>query len=318
MAMNTVQFQKGLSMSEFLSRYGGQEQCERAVIASRWPGGYVCVACASPRSLSFRRKGLLYWECLDCSHQCSLISGTIFAATKLALTRWFWAMHLLTRTKNGTSALELKRDLGVCYKTALLLKHKLMEVMRLREEPRQLTGRVEMDDAYLGGQRSGGKSGRGSENKVPFVAAVQTTEDGQAVLACFAQLTFTKTALAEFMAKSLVRPLTVVSDGLACFNAAKDAGVHEPTVTGGGSASVKLPQFKAVNTVLSNLKTSLSGTYHAFGFAKYAHRYLADVQYRFNRRFNLKTILQRLLGAALATSPRPARILRKGLTEVCR
>ena len=318
MTMNTVQFQKGLSMSEFLGRYGNQEQCEQAVIEWRWPGGYKCVSCSSVRSLSFRRTGLRYWECLDCGHQCSLISGTIFESTKLALTRWFWAMHLLTRTKNGTSALELKRDLGVCYKTALLLKHKLMEVMRLREESRQLSGRVEMDDAYLGGQRCGGKSGRGSENKVSFVAAVQTTQDGQAVLACFAQLPFTKTALAEFMTKSLVRPLTVVSDGLACFGAANDAGVHEPTVTGGGSASAKLQQFRAVNTVLSNLKTSLSGTLHAFGFVKYAHRYLADIQYRFNRRFDLKIILHRLLGAATSTPPRPARILRMGLTEVGR
>ena len=318
MTMNTVQFQKGLSMAEFLGRYGTQEQCEQAVIDWRWPGGYKCVSCSSVRSLSLRRAGLRYWECLDCGHQCSLISGTIFESTKLALTRWFWAMHLLTRTKNGTSALELKRDLGVCYKTALLLKHKLMEVMRLREESRQLSGRVEMDDAYLGGQRCGGKSGRGSENKVSFVAAVQTTQDGQAVLACFAQLPFTKTALAEFMTKSLVRPLTVVSDGLACFGAANDAGVHEPTVTGGGSASAKLPQFRAVNTVLSNLKTSLSGTLHAFGFVKYAHRYLADIQYRFNRRFDLKIILHRLLGAAISTPPRPARILRMGLTEVGR
>ena len=55
------------------------------------------------------------------------------------------------------------------------MKHKLMEVMRLREDSRQLTGRVEIDDAYLGGERSGGKRGRGSENKVSFVAAVQTT-----------------------------------------------------------------------------------------------------------------------------------------------
>lgn len=150
------------------------------------------------------------------------------------------------------------------------------------------------------------------------MAAVQTTEDGQAVVACLAQLPFTKTALADFMAKSLVRPLTVVSDGLACFTAAQDAGVHKPTVTGGGSASAKLPQFKAVNTLLSNTKTSLSGTLHAFGFAKYAHRYLADTQYRFNRRFDLRIILHRLVGAAVSTPPHPARVLRMGLTEVCR
>ena len=88
-------------------------------------------------------------------------------------------MQLLAQSKNNVSALELKRHLGVCYRTAWLVKHKILEAMRLAEVDRQLTGRVEIDDAYLGGERSGGKTGRGSENKVPFVAAVQTTEDGR-------------------------------------------------------------------------------------------------------------------------------------------
>ena len=167
---------------------------------------------------------------------------------------------------------------------------------------------MEIDDAYLGGERSGGKRGRGSENKVSFIAAVQTTEGGQAVLACFAKLPFTKQAVSDFVAKSLMRPLTVVSDGLACFTATQDAGVHEQIVTGGGKASVKLPQFKAVNTVLSNLKTG--GTYHAFDFAKYAHRYRPEAQYRFNRRFGLSGILVRLVHTTVLTSLRPARVIR--------
>jgi len=102
----------------------------------------------------------------------------------LGLTRWFLAMHLLTQSKNNVAALELMRHLGVCYKTAWLIKHKLMEVMRVREDSRVLDGRVEIDDAYLGGELAGGKSGRGSENKVPFIAAVQTTPDGQPQFAC--------------------------------------------------------------------------------------------------------------------------------------
>ena len=77
-------------------------------------------------------------------------------------------------------------------------------------------------------------------------------------------------------------------------------------MTGGGPACVKLEQFRAVNTFLGNLKTAYSGTYHSFDFAKYAHRYLAEVQYRFNRRFDLK----RLLVAAVVTPPRPERFLR--------
>jgi hypothetical protein len=81
-------------------------------------------------------------------------------------------------------------------------------------------------------------------------------------------------------------------------------------VTGGGTASVKLEKFRAVNTLLGNLKTALSGTYHSFDFAKYAHRYLAELQYRFNRRFDLSLILARLLRASSVTSPHPERIIR--------
>jgi hypothetical protein len=311
MAMNRVQFQRGLSMAEFMQQYGTEAQCEAALIESRWPQGFACPVCGGPASCSFRRQGRLYWQCASCRHQCSVISGTIFESTKLALTRWFLAMHLLTQAKNNVSALELKRHLGVSYPTAWLVKHKVLEVMRLREDSRQLTGRVEIDDAYLGGERTGGKTGRGSENKVPFIAAVQTTEDGQPVLACFAHKPFTKQSVEEFAAKSLVRPLTVVSDGLWCFTATETAGVHERVVTGGGKASVNLPQFWAVNTVLSNLKTAIMGTYHALKFEKYAHRYLAEVQYRFNRRFDLRSILRRLVRAAATTEAHNRVFIRK-------
>jgi hypothetical protein len=246
-----------------------------------------------------------------------LTSGTIFHRSKLPLTSWFVAMHLMTQAKNNVSALELKRHLGVNYTTAWLVKHKLMEVMRLREDNRQLTGRVEIDDAYLGGERTGGKAGRGSENKVPLLTAVQTTEAGQPHLVCFSQSPFTKEAVGEFIARSLVLPLTVVSDGLGCFKVTAGLGaVHARTVTGGGKASVELEQFRAVNTVLGNLKTALTGTYHAVKFTKYAPRYLAEVQYRFNRRYDLRSILGRLIRATAVTLPHRESVLRAA--ESCR
>jgi ribosomal protein L37AE/L43A len=304
MKMNRVQFQPGLSMAEFMERYGSDDNCEAALIESRWPAGFACPSCGCEQSNSFRREGRLYFQCAMCRHQCSVISGTIFEATKLPLTRWFLAMHLLTQSKNNVAALELMRHLGVCYKTAWLMKHKLMEVMRVREDGRQLDGRVEIDDAYLGGERSGGKTGRGSENKVPFIAAVQTTPDGQPQLACLSQQPFTSEEVAVFAARSIAPSGTVVSDGLWCFGAVQIVGAeHERVVTGGGKASAKLPEFCAVNTFLGNLKRALGGTYHAFNFAKYAHRYLAEAQYRFNRRLNLRSILPRLLRAACVTPP---------------
>ena len=316
MAINQVQFQRGLPMTEFMDRYGSQEKCEAALAVSRWPTGFVCPACGGPARSSFRREGRMYWQCANCSHQCSLTSDTIFHRSKLPLTSWFLAMHLLTQAKNNVAALELKRHLGVNYTTAWLVKHKLMEVMRLREDDRQLTGRVEIDDAYLGGQRSGGKSGRGSENKVPFVAAVQTTEAGHPHLVCFSQRPFTKEAFGEFLAKSTVLPLTVVSDGLGCFMISAEQGAsHDRTVTGGGKDSVKIEKFRAVNTVLGNLKTALTGTYHAVKFHKYAARYLGEVQYRFNRRYNLNSILSRLLKVAATTLPHRECFLRVAETS---
>lgn len=311
MGINTVQFQKGLSMVEFLECYGTEEKCHAALVASRWPTGFVCPECSSSRHCTFERKGLRYWQCTACREQTTVICGTIFQATKLPLTTWFLAMHLLTQAKNNVSALELKRHLGVRYKTAWLLKHKLMQVMSVREASRQLDGRVEIDDAYLGGELQGGKSGRGSQNKVPFIAAVQTTQTGHPLWVCLRQLEFTKDAIAAWAKQSLCASAHVISDGLWCFQAVTVSGAaHERTVTGGGPASAKMEKFRAVNTVLGNLKTAFSGTYHAFNFAKYAQRYLAEVQYRFNRRFDLSTILARLLRASSVTSPHPERIIR--------
>jgi ribosomal protein L37AE/L43A len=203
MGINKVQFQKGLSMAQFMERYGTEDKCHAAVVALRWPSGFVCPECAETRHCTFERKGLTYWQCSACREQTTVMCGTIFEATKLPLTTWFLAMHLLTQAKNNVSALELKRHLGVRYKTAWLLKHKLMQVMSEREESRQLDGRVEIDDAYLGGELPGGKSGRGSQNKVSFIAAVQTTETGQPLKVCLKKLEFTKQAIAEWAKTAL-------------------------------------------------------------------------------------------------------------------
>ena len=314
--MNQIQFQHGLSMSEFFERYGTEDKCLAALETSRWPSGFCCPSCGDPRHSRFLREGRTYWQCHRCRNQSTVTAGTIFQATKLPLTRWFLAMHLLTQAKNNVSALELKRHLGVCYKTAWLVKHKLLEVMTQREEGRVLEGRVEIDDAYLGGEKPGTR-GRGSENKISFVAAVQTSDDGRPIFLSLKRLPFTKEAIDAWANKSLAASAHVLSDGLNCFLGLEgNVAQHEAHVLGGGREGVKHPAFRWVNTLLGNLKTSISGTYHAFKFAKYADRYLGEAQYRFNRRFDLSTILARLTRAATLTSPHPMAKIR--LAEECR
>ena len=115
MPMNRIQFQHGMSLAAFQRCYGTEAQCEAALFEARWPRGFVCPQCASPWHSNFERAGQRLWQCARCRAQSSLTAGTVFAATKLPLTVWFLAMYLLTQAKNSISALELKRQLGVCY-----------------------------------------------------------------------------------------------------------------------------------------------------------------------------------------------------------
>ncbi len=101
MAINSVQFQQGLSMPEFFQRYGTQDLCETALRESRWPQGFACPRCGESAHSEFRRASRLYFQCRACRHQCSLTSGTIFEASKLALPTWFLAMHLITHPPLG-------------------------------------------------------------------------------------------------------------------------------------------------------------------------------------------------------------------------
>jgi hypothetical protein len=311
MAMNRIQFQHGLSMPEFLKDYGTEAQCERVLEAVRWPNGFCCPRCGQAAHYVLRDGVRKVFQCNACRHQASLIAGTVFQGTKLPLTTWFLAIYLISQAKTGLSALALKRQLGVSYPTAWLIHHKLMQVMADREARYLLEGKIQVDDAYLGGERTGGKVGRGSENKVAFVAAVSLNEADRPLRVRLTPVPgFTLKAVAAWAKEHLAPGSAVFSDGLACFGAVTEAGCsHQPTVIAGRKPK-EVPEFKWINTVLGNLKTTLSGCYHAFDFRKYATRYLAAFCYRFNRRFDLRSLHQRLLIAAVGTTPQPLRSIR--------
>jgi hypothetical protein len=114
---------------------------------------------------------------------------------------------------------------------------------------------------------------------------------------------------------SLAPGSVVFSDGLACFRAVAAAGCDHVPVVIGGRKPKDVPLFQWLNTIIGNVKTAQSGTHHAFNFKKYGDRYLAEMSYRFNRRFYLKGLLQRLLIAGIGCEPKPERQLRSA--ELC-
>ena len=220
----------------------------------------------------------------------------------------------MTQTKRGISSLELGRWLGVTQTTTWKVKHKLKQVMMERDAGRQLTGRVEMDDAYLGGERSGGR-GRGALGKTPFVAAVETTPEGKPVRIKPRRVEgFSNKAVSAFAQRCLTPSCEMIRDGLRCFAAVIKAGcVHQAVRTGGGGASARKPAFKLVNTALGNIKASITGTYRSIR-SKHMPRYLAEFEFRFNRRYDLAAMVPRLSWAGARTTPMPYRLLK--LAEV--
>jgi hypothetical protein len=196
---------------------------------------------------------------------------------KLPLTTWFLAIYLISQAKTGLSALALKRHLGMSYPTAWLLHHKINRAMAARESCHRLEGSVQVDDAYLGGERAGGKPGRGSDNQVPFVAAVSLGDKHRPRFLNLNLVSgFTSEAIGAWAKPSLAPGCAVVSDGLACFRAVTAAGrTYQPVVVVGARKPRDLPQFLWINTLLGNPKTTLAGVYHSLNYRKYAAHYLA-------------------------------------------
>ena len=272
-----------------------------------------CPTCGGRQDRVVKTRDL--YQCAKCRRQTSPIAGTIFASTHLPLRLWFRAIYHLTQTKQGISSIELGRRLGVTQTTAWKIKHKLKQVMLERDATKRLTGRIEIDDAYLGGERSGGKRGRGAPGKTPFVAAVETTDEGKPVRLKLRRVTsFCATSIAGFAKRSLDPDCSVVSDGLQCFASVADAGcAHQVIKTGSGPKAARTPAFKWVNTALGNIKAAITGTYRAIN-SKHVPRYLAEFEYRFNRRYDLAAMIPRLTWAAVRTTPMPYRLLK--LAEV--
>ena len=303
---------KGLSEAEFRARFGTGTQCRAALFALRWGQGWVCPACGHGRCAELTSRAV--YQCNRCKHQVGLTAGTVFHWTKLPLTSWFLAICHLTQSKGGMSSVELARRLGTRQPAAWLLKHKLMAAMEQRDAGKpKLEGRVEVDDAYLGGARRGGKRGRGAAGKTPFVAAVETTADRKPRrLRLTVVKGFRKQEIEELAKRDFAAGSNIVTDGLSCWTAVEQAGcTHFAMSTGSGPQAAKWAPFKWVNTTLGNIKTALAGTYHHVS-PKHAQRYLASFAWRFNRRYQLDSLTERLAYACARTAPHPYRVIIAG------
>ena len=313
MAKNKIQFQKGLSLTDFLSKYGNEDKCSQALFRFRWPVGFICPKCGYKGHCEIQSRKVL--QCHRCRTQTSLISRTIFASTKLPLTVWFLAIYLITQSKDGISSLNLSRTLGVSATTALRIKHKIQQTMKEQDDSRPLKNLILIDDAYWGGKKQDGVRGRGATGKVPFLASVSLSDEGHPIKMRLSRVTgFLKDEISAWSKKHLSPFSLVISDGLNCFPGVKEAKCdHEAVITHTENGYDEDKVFKWVNVMIGNVKNALHGTYHHVS-PRHLPRYLAEFCYRFNRRFDLHEMVDRLACVAMRTPPMPQRLLK--LAEV--
>ena len=164
-----------MTFDEFVKRFPTEKSCRKYLYQLRFPKGFVCPKCDNVKSWAI---GDTLFECSKCGHQTSVIAGTIFQDTRKPLKTWFTAIWWITTQKNGASAKGLQQVLGLkSYKTAWTWLHKIRKAM-VHPNRKKLSGIVEVDEAYLGGEETDGSTGRGTSNKVLIAVAVELTEVG--------------------------------------------------------------------------------------------------------------------------------------------
>ena len=298
---------RGMTDAEFEQRFSGEDACLRALVAARQAAGMTCPRCANTKTYVYgRRVG-----CTRCPRRWSVTSGTVMAGTKLPLTCWLRAMHLMTSTKQGISAIELGRRLGLSYPTAWYLRKRLRHAMTERGEryvlgsaPSDGSARptVEADDVYLGGERN---QGRGTAGKVRMIAACERQANGRMGYVTLKVVrSFTPTHVAAFRDAHIAAGAHVHTDGLSAFAAFRDPTTqrtHQATMTGGKRPErARGSAFFWVNTLVANLSTAIKATYKAPS-PKHLPDDLGAFCWTTNRRRNMSGMIQAAC-RAIATS----------------
>jgi len=286
-----------MAMEEYFS---SESACRDYLAALRWPTGFVCPACGGTNAGRMQR-GL--WHCRSCERQTSVLAGTVFQDTHLALTVWFRAMWHMTSQKNGISALGMQRVLGLgSYRTAWTMLHKLRRAM-VRPGRDRLRGLVEVDEAYWGAKEKG-VIGRKTDEKALIAVAVEIkgVDMGRIRLARVPDLN--GDTLQRFIAYAVEPGSTVRTDGLPAYIGMKDYA-HDRQIQKHQPAGEHL--LPHVHRVVSLLKRWLLGTHQGAITHEHLDDYLAEFTFRFNRRQSASRgkLFYRLAQQAVQVSPQP-------------
>jgi len=266
-----------LNLVDLIKEFGDDNACRRYIEALRWRKGIICPRCDQPATAISNR---FQYDCDACHYQFSATSGTIFHDTHLPLTKWFLATYLLCESKKGMSACQIQRTLGISYKTAWYLCHRIRAAM-LEVAPGPLDGTVEIDETYVGGKK---RRWRAKSDKAVVIGIRQRNGDLRLIRAKDAK---SKTVRDIINANVGGEVEVILTDESAIYPyaleemlKAKHKTINHTKEYAHGDAHTN-----TVESAFSLLKRGIVGTWHKVS-AKHLPAYLDEMCFRFNNRKN--------------------------------
>jgi transposase-like protein len=265
--------------------FSTDEKCREILKRLRFPNGVECLRCKGAVTRLETEKELYY--CGECDYQFTVTSGTIFHDTHLPLLKWFVAVYLLCESRKGMSANQIKRTLGISYKTAWYLCHRIRHAMQEIDRP-MLDGTVEIDETFVGGKaknmhakdRAKKIQGRGKVGKEVVIGIRQRNGD----LYFFHAEDITSGTLARFIQENVSKDVDVIiTDDFRAYEKAVGEFKHKTVNHSGGVYVDGSVHTNTVESAFSLLKRGIVGTWHNIS-AKHLPAYLNEMTFRFNRR----------------------------------
>ena len=269
------------NLLEFERYFRSETDCLEYLGKVRWPDGFVCPNCGNRQSWTLRRGR---YKCRSCRGETTITDGSLFQDTRKPLRLWLQALWHVTNSKSGTSALGLQRALGLgSYTTAWLWLHKMRRAM-VRPGRDRLSGRVEVDETFVGGEIHGlrGRSGVG-KRLVAFAVQVKGQGIGRIRMNCVPEAS--KASLHGFIQQAIEPGSTVHTDGWDSYKGLSTLGYrHEISALKGRGPAAATELLPRVHLVASLLKRWLLGTHQGAVSPEHLDYYLDEFTFRFNRR----------------------------------
>ncbi len=275
------------TIKDFNRMYPDDNSCLDEIFKNRYGDIKVCPQCKKETNF-YKVSGRKSYACQYCGYQISPLADTIFHKSSTSLKNWFYCLYLFSVSKNGVSAKELERQLGVTYKCAWRIAKQIRLLFKQNKE--LLSDIVEIDETYIGGKHRG-KRGRGSENKTSVVGLAQRKGIIKAKV--------TKNTKSHTI-KSIIKDnveigINLVTDEYRSYNGLSKLGYKHFTINHGDEKWVEgVAHTNTIEGFWSQLKRSISGTYHCVS-PKYLQFYVDEFVYRYNYRLSSYPIFQKLL-----------------------